>query len=118
VTGLSSFEQFRHPERQGESGHNASWAAQLMQQEEVAYDTISGASQCSDFIPGKKFKLLVHPLDKTKKFAFTSVTHQGMHQEIPGVREGRGSYSNAFTAIPDSVNFRPPLQSRRPLAGA
>ena len=82
----------------------------------VARDTISGRSNSPRFSGGLKFDLTeVAPAALSATYVLTSVEHL-FEGETGAAREARhvGSYTNRFTAIPDSTTFRPRRVTPRP----
>jgi type VI secretion system secreted protein VgrG len=116
LPGVDSFERFEYPGGYTTTGDGTSRAAVRMEEEEVGYDTAVGTSRCSSFRAGGKFTLTGHPLDDGSVFAFVGVTHTASEQNIPGVRDGRGSYSNTFDCLPAERVFRPARITPRPVA--
>lgn len=113
---ISKFELFEFPGGYTATGAGNSRIALRMEEEEVGYDTVRGTSRCSSFNPGGKFALSGHPLDDGNSFAFLSVTHSAVEPHIPGIRDGRGEYSNSFECIPADRVFRPTRVTPRPMA--
>jgi type VI secretion system secreted protein VgrG len=85
-----------------------------IEEAEVGYDTATGTSRCSSFLPGGKFTLQGHATD-TVPFVLTAVEHEASEPLTAGTRGGGGTYTNTFTAIPASVPFRPERLTSRPI---
>lgn len=88
-----------------------------MQEEEVAFDVAKGSGTCVSFRPLGTFNLSGHESDEENgSFVITQVQHVAVEPRrdtsIGGAME---AYSNAFTCIPDSVVFRPPRLTPKPL---
>ena len=89
-----------------------------MEEEEVDYDTVYGSSKCRSFTPGGKFKINKHrsATEQGKTFVISAIQHSATE---PLAHEGGGysgeDYSNTFTCIPDSVMFRPPRLTPKPI---
>lgn len=90
-----------------------------MEEEEVAYDVVHGSSHCKSFTPGGKFKVKEHrsKSEQGKTFVITAIQHRGLEAGgyETGAKSGEADYSNTFTAIPESVAFRPARLTRKPL---
>lgn len=92
------------------------------EQEEVQHDLVDGASTCRTFTPGYKFKLTAHPdrdavSEQGKSYLLTSVTHAATQSSDDTGDTGGAGYNNRFTCIVDSVQFRPPRVTPRPVIG-
>ncbi len=80
--------------------------------EEVRHNIVNGESVCRTLTPGHKFKLKNHPdedavSEHNKSYLLTSVEHTAS-QPADDTRDSTADgYSNRFTCIPDSVQFRP-----------
>ena len=89
-----------------------------MDAEETPYEVVSGASAAPAFSPGAKFALGDHPqADENGLYLLTSVAHSIARDEGGAPDPGADvlSYENRFTCIPDSVLFRPPRTTPKPL---
>ena len=88
-----------------------------MEEEEAAYHRVDGESDCRTFLPGHKFKLTEHDCkdEENKTYVLTSVRHVATdHSHFAG--EGIDpEYRNSFTCIPDSVVYRPPRTTPKPV---
>jgi type VI secretion system secreted protein VgrG len=93
-----------------------------MEEDEVPHDVVQGAGTYRTFTPGGKFKLSKHPshTEEGKSYVLTAVEH--LAEEPLAYETGESveqEYSNTFTCIPDSVVFRPPRVTPKPVvAGA
>ncbi len=93
-----------------------------MEEEEVNCDVANGSGVCEFFSPGVKFKLKFDPQisqmesekSKAENRAYTllSVQHSATNETMEG--GGSESYSNSFTCIPATVNFRPARTTPKP----
>jgi type VI secretion system secreted protein VgrG len=95
--------------------------ARVRQEErEVAYNSVNGASTCRTFTAGHKFKLAGHPDDDVasehgKSYVLTSVQHAASQpSDDTGDAAGAG-YTNRFTCILDSVQYRPERRTPWPV---
>lgn len=89
-----------------------------MEEEEVARRVHTGSGNVRDFSPGFRFKVasepkspLKLPLPSAVSYLITSVEH---HAAAPAAGEA-ASYRNTFTCLPDSVAFRPPRATPKPV---
>ncbi len=87
-----------------------------MEEEEVPYDAVTGASTCRSFTLAGKFTLKEHVCtsEAGKGYVITSVQHSASDDSYVDGTVG-ASYKNAFTCIPDSVTFRPARLTPRPV---
>ncbi len=86
-----------------------------MEEDEVGYEVVRGASTCVTFTPGGKFTLKAHECQSEagKGYAITAIEHAGQDRSYLG--GGGEGYGNTFTCIPDSVVFRPARLTPRPV---
>jgi type VI secretion system VgrG family protein len=85
-----------------------------MEEQEARSLEISGASDCGNFTAGHVFALERH-FDADGKYLLTRVEHD---IRPGGYRSGQDlefSYQNRFTCIPDTLPYRPPRLTERPL---
>jgi type VI secretion system secreted protein VgrG len=87
-----------------------------MEQEEVLGIRIKGKSDCGQFVPGHKFSLERH-FDADASYLLTRVDHEASDQFYLGESlEGESfSYKNRFTAIPETLRFRPEMETPEPV---
>lgn len=92
------------------------YARLRLEQKESQQQTITGESNCASLTSGHTFELTEHPSKKANQtYHVLRVRHA---VAVPNyVTDGRDAveYSNAFEAIPHSVQYRPPLQTPRPV---
>jgi len=87
--------------------------ARVRQEErELPHNTIEGASTCRTFTAGHKFKLMTHQGEDTaseygKSYVLTGVEHDAQQPADDPGGTGAATYSNRFTCILDSVQYRP-----------
>jgi type VI secretion system secreted protein VgrG len=86
-----------------------------MEQEEVLGIRIKGKSDCGQFVPGHKFSLERH-FDADASYLLTRVDHEARDQYYRS-EDGGGSFSykNRFTAIPETLRFRPEMVTPEPV---
>jgi type VI secretion system secreted protein VgrG len=88
-----------------------------MEEEEAAYDVVSGTSSCPSFTLAGKFKLKTYASasEKGKTYAITSIRHFAAEGSYTPEEDKSQDYGNSFTCIPESVTFRPPRVTAKPL---
>jgi type VI secretion system secreted protein VgrG len=87
-----------------------------MEEEEVEYDVVQAASNCRSFTPGGKFKIRHHisKSEEGKGYVISAIQHAAREHFETGEAVGF-DYQNSFACIPDSVVFRPPRATPRPM---
>ncbi|MEO2017614.1 MAG: type VI secretion system tip protein TssI/VgrG, partial [Fuerstiella sp.] len=112
----SKYEFYDHPGTYIDKGLGNSLAQLRMEEEEAAYDCVTGSSECRSFSPGGRFEVTDHYNDSEKgeKWVLTVVQHQAQQggSYIPGGSHSDEIYQNSFRCIPSDVVFRPPHQPR------
>ena len=116
--GNSKLEFYDHPADYVEKGAGNNLLKLRMEEEEVAFDTISASGTVRSFSPGVKFAVDKHP-DKAevgKKWVITAVEHRATvgGSFISGGQSGGQNYVNSFRAIPADVVFRPARTRQKP----
>jgi len=118
LKGNSGFEFFDFPGDYAQSSAGDALVKLRMEQEESAYETAAGTSECRSFSPGGKFTMDKHHNDAEagRSWVLTAVQHRA---SLGGSYFGGGShndeiYQNSFRCIPDSVVFRPPRIHQKP----
>jgi type VI secretion system secreted protein VgrG len=88
-----------------------------MEEEEAAYHRVDGESDCRTFLPGHKFKLTKHDCkdEENKSYVLTSVRHIATDHSHFSDEGPAQDYRNSFTCIPDSVVYRPPRTTPKPV---
>jgi type VI secretion system secreted protein VgrG len=89
----------------------------LLEQKECERLTVFGESNCASLTSGCRFDLTEHPLqDANTTYHVLRVRHAAAMQNYGVGGAGGGfEYTNAFTAIPLSVPFRPARVTLRPI---
>lgn len=91
-----------------------------MEQEEIAALRIEGASDCSQFAPGHKFRLEQH-FDADDDYLLTRVEHTARLGEgsYRSDREASGfHYENCFRCVPVALPYRPQRVTPKPVIGS
>ena len=119
VVDLSSnknHEQYYYPGGFDNAGDGKRITDARMIGEEVAYDVISAAGNCSSFFAGGVFEISRHESKQEMgKFIITSIRHFAIDDSFNTEGEVITGYSNSFQCIPDSVHFRPPVTMPKPV---
>jgi type VI secretion system secreted protein VgrG len=123
VLGLpeaDKYELFDYPGEYEKTAEGKNDVKLRMEEEEAGYDLVHGQSQCRSFNAGHKFQLAKHfnDAESGKGYVLTSVRHQARLASgyVTGGGSGGGSiYRNSFACIPDSVAYRPPRSTKKPL---
>ena len=118
LENISTFEKYDYPGKYTDKGEGESLVQVRIEQEEVSYDRVHGASVCRSFAPGGTFTLTKHrsPGEQGKGYVLVEVEHRASQEGayIVGGELEETEYSNAFVCIPDSVTFRPARATRKP----
>jgi type VI secretion system secreted protein VgrG len=87
-----------------------------LEAEETLRDVVEGASDCSSFYAGGKFKLAKHDTAAEKNsYILIGVRHFAADASFFSGQEGQPEYSNEFICIPANVHFRPQPLHEKPL---
>ncbi|MGE0119194.1 MAG: type VI secretion system tip protein TssI/VgrG [Dongiaceae bacterium] len=112
-----NFEFYDFPGIYTKKGDGEELTKLRMEEEEAGYHRVEGESDCRSFLPGYKFKLTQHDCkdEENKTYVLTSVHHTA-NDHSHFTDEGTGQeYRNSFTCIPESVVYRPPRTTQKPL---
>lgn len=83
--------------------------------EEVQKEMAEGASDCSSFYAGGRFKIKRHSNKNEKgEYILTDVHHSATDDSYYNGESPTVAYSNFFACIPSSVHFRPMMEHQRP----
>jgi type VI secretion system secreted protein VgrG len=115
--GNDKFEMYDYPGRYLKKPDGDSATQLRMEEEETAYDVVTGAGTCPSFTPGGEFTLKWHesPSERGKSYVLTGVRHAAEDKSYTAGSGAELLYSNTFTCIPDSVTFRPARVTPRPV---
>lgn len=113
---VKKFEHYEYPDMY-DFGSGRDLVKARIEAEEVAINTIAGASSCSTFYAGGRFKLEKHEhAQEQGEYILLSVFHSVSDTSyFSGQDEGETEYVNHFNCIPSSVHYRPPRVHRRPV---
>jgi type VI secretion system secreted protein VgrG len=114
LPSLARYEKFDYPGSYPRSADGKPLTKVRMEEDETPYDVVMGASTCCTFTPGARFRLTRHECEGEKKlYALTSVQHAA-HDPSFQNNGDTAAYSNSFTCIPATVQFRPARITPRP----
>jgi type VI secretion system secreted protein VgrG len=108
LPGNEKYEKFDFPGEYTKKAEGDAESKVRMEEDETPYDIVQGTSTCVTFTAGGKFTADRHDVEaeQGKGYILTSVAHNSADAD---------SYANHFTAIPDTVPFRPERSSARPV---
>ncbi len=87
-----------------------------MEAAETGLNVINGNSNCSAFVAGGRFRLVVHDTaSEAGTYVLKSVEHVATEASHYSGEGGSCTYSNRFTCTPQSVPVRPAAVHRRPV---
>jgi type VI secretion system secreted protein VgrG len=96
---------------------NSRTAGIRMQEIDAQYQVANGLSDCCSLTAGHRFELEAHPISEfNAKHTLVSVTHdveQSPHYVSD--EEISAPYRNSFRCVPNSVPFRPPRATPKPI---
>lgn len=120
LDGNTKFEYYDYPGEYEKKSDGDADTKLRMEEEEVGFDRVYGASICRSFSPGFKFKLTKHHAksESGKGYVLTYVQHRasmgGSYVTGPG-SPSDDIYENSFTCVPDSVVTRPARTTPKPV---
>ena len=114
------YEIYDYPGEYSEKSDGQSDAKIRQEEEEVQHNVVNGTSLCRTFTPGHKFKLMNHPDEDAVSehkisYVLTSVEHTASQPGADTGLQGHSEYTNRFTCIPESVQFRPARITPKPV---
>jgi type VI secretion system secreted protein VgrG len=111
---LATYEMFDYPGLYPKIGDGKPLTSARMEEEEACYDVVTGASTCCTFAPAARFRLTRHECAAEKKaYLLTSVQHSA-HDPSYQQNGDTAGYTNTFTCIPATVQFRAARVTPRP----
>jgi type VI secretion system secreted protein VgrG len=116
LADAKKFEVYDYPGEYAVKGDGTSLTKVRMEEEEAAYEVAHGASGCRTFTPGSKFTLKKHDCtsEQGKGYVLTALEHAAVDETYTAGASGAQTYSNTFTCIPATVQFRPARTTPRP----
>ena len=118
VPKVKDYEAYEFPGLYYAKGDGESLTKLRMEMDEAGFDTVSAASTCRSLYAGGKFTLSKHatPQEEGGTWTITGIEHHAHCPiQLAGGARGEQSYDNAFTCMPDSVVYRPPLTTPKPV---
>jgi type VI secretion system secreted protein VgrG len=118
VPGLDKYEVYDYPGTFPDKGVGGALTKLRMEEVESAHDIVQASSLCKTFTPGGRFTIGSHPSsdEEGKSYVVRSINHEA--HEIMSYEAGAAApfeYSNKFTCIPDTVVFRAPRKTTKPV---
>ena len=101
-----------------QKGDGRNEATRRMEEEEIRFNTVTGASYCKTMTPGYVFKLTTHhtcPSEQGKSYLLTSVSHSASQPGPFTSSDAVSIYTNQFQCVPREMQYRPRRQSPQPL---
>lgn len=113
---FEAYEQYEYPGRHAEPEHGAQKAKVSMEAEESGYEVIEGGGRCPGFVVAGCFELAQHASEAEagSRVVVLSLRHSARDGSYSGTEGGDSFYENQFTAIPETVAYRPPRRTQRP----
>ena len=116
----SHYEVYDYPGEYADPSDGKTDARVRQEEEECPHNTVQASSSCRMLMPGHRFELESREdgsIDaEVGNYLVTSVHH---HASQPGPESGGGSdsstYSNSFSCVPDSVQFRAARVTPKPV---
>ena len=113
---VSSFENYDYPGNYQSKDDGDRYARLREEEREVCLVTVRGRSNCMGFECGYKFTLSEHFRDAANiDYSLIALSHRGQNASYRSGHTDPFEYSNEFEAISNSVPFRPPRFSRKPV---
>jgi type VI secretion system secreted protein VgrG len=113
--GKENEEAFDYPGEYSKKDDASRYSRIRLEEREALQFVVNGASRCRSFRPGYTFKLKGHYRSDTNgDYFLTSVAHEAEDSTYRQDKDGSHHYKNTFKAIPKSVPYRPPRDTRRP----
>jgi len=111
-----SYELYDFPGIYTKKGEGDELTKLRMEEEEASYHRVNGESDCRFFLPGYKFELTNHESkEENKTYVLTSVRHVATDHSHFTDEGPNTAYHNSFTCIPDSVVYRAPRTTPKPV---
>ena len=118
LPGVADYEIYDYPGTYTDKHPGKGLVRLRMEEEEAAHDVVNGASTCKTLTPGGKFTIKKHDVksENDKSYVVCALRHTATEpsQFVGGGQVGQ-EYSNRFTCVPDSINFRPARITPKPV---
>jgi type VI secretion system secreted protein VgrG len=116
LAGTAPDEAFDYPGEYSTRDDGDRYASVRLEELEARQSVARGSGNCRPFCSGYKFTLEDHyRSDVNQSWLLISITHQATDTTYRAGRSGAFSYTNTFEAIPQTIPFRPPRRTRRPI---
>ena len=118
LDNIKPFEIFEYPGDYKKKEDGQTDATIRMEELDAAYNVVKAAGRCRTFTPGGKFKVTHHATaaEEGKRFVITAIEHVARNDSfVSGEDKIEFDYNNSFTCIPDTVTFRPPRNTSKPV---
>jgi type VI secretion system secreted protein VgrG len=111
----TKYEKFDYPGLYRVKGVGEAFTKIRMEEEEAAYDVVTGSSQCCTFTVGGKFTLENHECESENGgYVLTGIEHTASDRGVEG-GGGKATYSNRFTCTSAGAPYRPARLTPRPV---
>ncbi len=121
LPAVKKYEVYDYPGEYVDKGLGDGLAQLRMESEEVAFDTVTGSSECRSFSPGGRFEVKDHHNagEAGGKWVLTAVQHTADQggQYFSGGPHSDEIYRNSFKCIPAATVFRPPFRPKPGIHG-
>ena len=116
VASNTKYEIYDYPGEYENHSQGQALAKLRMEEEEAGHLIASGSGDCRAFVTGYKFQLEdYHREDMNQSYVLTEIQHHATVGGSYSTGESEGEqYSNHFTCIPASVQFRPARITPKP----
>ncbi|MGF7172671.1 type VI secretion system Vgr family protein [Azospirillum doebereinerae] len=110
VAAFKSHERFDYPGGYTLKADGTALSRLRMEETETGYDRVEGSGTYRGFLAGGKIEMTSHAVASEigQGYVLTSVALSAQDESHLGNSGAAPQFSNRFTAIPDSVVFRPP----------
>jgi len=111
----SNYEIYHYPNNHENHAVSKQRAQRRFEAQEIAYQLRRGSSNYLQFAAGQCFSFPTPPIaNEAGDYLLSSVVHLARDGTYLNGPSGSQSYTNTFTAIPDTLNFRSPMHVQRP----
>ncbi len=118
LSNNSNYELYDYPAEYVVKDNGTTEAERRMEEEEIRFDAVQGASTCRSFSPGFCFKLSKHhssPSEQGLERLITDVYHSAQQPGPFSNVSQSASYTNQFTCVPRDTQYRPQRLTPKPM---
>jgi type VI secretion system secreted protein VgrG len=118
LPNIGAFEIYDYPGEYTKKSQGEKLTKIRMEEEEALHQVVTGSGICRVFTSGHKFLIRDHyRQDLNTNYVLTEVHHSATvgHTYLGEGEEGVETYSNFFTCIPQTVPYRPPRTTPKPV---